>query len=44
MDEEILNSAGNVFIDLGFSPEEAAVLQMLADLMAVSGNSLKPRN
>jgi predicted XRE-type DNA-binding protein len=28
------NSSGNVFRDLGFSPEEAAVLQMRADLMA----------
>jgi predicted XRE-type DNA-binding protein len=34
MNEEILNSSGNVFIDLGFSPDEAAVLQMRADLMA----------
>ena len=34
MDEEILNSSGNVFIGLGLSPEEAAVLQMRADLMA----------
>ncbi|SPF45650.1 Transcriptional regulator, XRE family [Syntrophobacter sp. SbD1] len=34
MSEEILTSSGNVFIDLGFSPDEAAVLQMRADLMA----------
>ena len=34
MNEEISNSSGNVFIDLGFSPDEAAVLQMRADLMA----------
>ena len=34
MNEEILDSSGNVFIDLGFSPDEAAVLQMRADLMA----------
>jgi predicted XRE-type DNA-binding protein len=34
MDEEILNSSGNVFIDLGLSPDESAVLQMRADLMA----------
>jgi predicted XRE-type DNA-binding protein len=33
MREEILDSSGNVFIDLGFSPDEAAVLQMRADLM-----------
>jgi len=29
-----VHSSGNVFIDLGFSPEEAAILQMRADLMA----------
>jgi len=34
MNEEILDSSGNVFIDLGFSPDEAAILQMRADLMA----------
>ena len=34
MNEEIFNSSGNVFLDLGFSPDEAAVLQMRADLMA----------
>jgi predicted XRE-type DNA-binding protein len=27
-------SSGNVFIDLGFSAEEAAILKMRADLMA----------
>ena len=30
----IVNSSGNVFIDLGYSPDEAAILQMRADLMA----------
>ncbi len=34
MNEEILDSSGNLFTDLGFSPEEAAILQMRADLMA----------
>ena len=34
MSEDILNSSGNAFLDLGFSPEEAAILQMRADLMA----------
>ncbi len=34
MNEEILSSSGNVFTDLGFSPDEAAILQMRADLMA----------
>ena len=34
MSEKILDSSGNTFSDLGFSPEEAAILQMRADLMA----------
>ncbi len=34
MSEAIVNSSGNVFIDLGYSPEEAAILQMRADLIA----------
>ena len=34
MSETIVNSSGNVFIDLGYSPDEAAILQMRADLMA----------
>jgi predicted XRE-type DNA-binding protein len=29
-----VHSSGNLFIDLGFSPDEAAILQMRADLMA----------
>jgi predicted XRE-type DNA-binding protein len=33
MSEAVVNSSGNVFIDLGYSPEEAAILQMRADLM-----------
>jgi predicted XRE-type DNA-binding protein len=33
MSEEILDSSANVFVDLGFSLDEAAVLQMRADLM-----------
>ncbi|MFO7749249.1 MAG: XRE family transcriptional regulator [Desulfobacteraceae bacterium] len=33
MIEDILDSSGNIFIDLGFPPDEAAVLQMRADLM-----------
>lgn len=46
MGEEIFNSSGNVFSDLGFSPDEAAVLQMRADLMAdlrefIKGRKLK---
>ncbi len=34
MGEEILDSSGNVFADLGFSPDEAAILQMRSDLMS----------
>lgn len=34
MKEEIHESCGNVFVDLGFSEDEAAILQMRADLMA----------
>ncbi len=34
MSGAIVNSSGNVFIDLGYSPDEAAILQMRADLMA----------
>ncbi len=34
MSEEILKSSGNVFLDMGYSPDEAAILQMRADLMA----------
>jgi predicted XRE-type DNA-binding protein len=34
MSETVVESSGNVFIDLGYSPDEAAVLQMRADVMA----------
>lgn len=34
MSEPVVDSSGNVFIDLGYSPDEAAILQMRADLMA----------
>ncbi len=34
MSETIVNSSGNIFIDLGYSPDEAAILQIRADLMA----------
>lgn len=34
MSNNILDSSGNVFKDLGFAPEEAAILQMRADLMS----------
>lgn len=32
--EPIVESTGNVFVDLGFSGEEAAILAMRAELMA----------
>lgn len=34
MSKTIVSSSGNVFIDLGYSPDEAAILQMRADIMA----------
>ncbi len=34
MKERITKSSGNIFLDLGFPPEEAAVLQMRAEIMA----------
>ena len=34
MSKTVVNSSGNVFIDLGYSQEEAAILQMRADLIA----------
>jgi len=34
MKKDITESSGNVFTDLGYSPDEAAILQMRADLMA----------
>jgi predicted XRE-type DNA-binding protein len=34
MKEIITESSGNVFADLGFSPEESALLAMRAELMA----------
>ena len=32
--DKVTPSSGNIFVDLGFAPEEAAVLTMRADLMA----------
>lgn len=34
MADDILDSCGNVFVDLGLPPEEAVILQIRADLMA----------
>lgn len=33
MSNTMIESSGNVFIDLGYSPEDAAILQMRAELM-----------
>lgn len=34
MNDDVIKSSGSVFADLGFPPDEAAILQMRADLMA----------
>ena len=34
MNKTVVHSSGNVFIDLGYPPDEAAILQMRADLMS----------
>ncbi len=44
MTEDILDSSGNIFIDLGFPPDEAAVLQMRADLMTDIRKFIKSKN
>ena len=43
MKKSILASSGNVFVDLGYSPDEAAILQMRADLMADIENTSKQK-
>jgi predicted XRE-type DNA-binding protein len=43
MSNTIVNSSGNVFIDLGYPSEEAAILQMRADLMADLRKFIKAR-
>ena len=43
MSKEVHSSAGNVFTDLGFAPDEAAILQMRADLMAELRKVIKAR-
>lgn len=44
MKEKITRSSGNVFVDLGFPPEEAAILAMRADLMAQLRLTVEKRN
>lgn len=34
MKEHIIKSSGNIFLDLGFPPEEAAILKMRSNIMA----------
>ena len=43
MSEPAIKSSGNVFVDLGYSPDEAAILQMRADLMANLRKFIKAR-
>jgi predicted XRE-type DNA-binding protein len=43
MREPAIKSSGNVFVDLGYSPDEAAILQMRADLMANLRKFMKTR-
>jgi len=43
MSKDVLNSSGNVFVDLGFSPDEAAILRMRAELMADLRKLIKDR-
>jgi predicted XRE-type DNA-binding protein len=43
MTEPMINSSGNVFLDLGYSLHEAAILQMRADLMADIRTFIKTR-
>jgi len=43
MSKTVVHSSGNVFIDLGYSPDDAAILQMRADLMADLRNFIKAK-
>ena len=43
MSEPAIKSSGNVFVDLDYSPDEAAILQMRADLMANLRKFIKAR-
>jgi predicted XRE-type DNA-binding protein len=44
MTNKITASSGNVFLDLGYPPEEAAVLEMRANLMTKLRKFIKSRN
>jgi predicted XRE-type DNA-binding protein len=43
MSAEVHTSSGNVFLDMGYSPDEAAILQMRADLMAQLRKAIKAK-
>ena len=43
MKERVTKSSGNVFIDLGFAPEESVVLAMRAELIAKLRNLIDER-
>jgi predicted XRE-type DNA-binding protein len=43
MNDPIIESTGNVFGDLGFSDEEATLLQLRADLMASLRQAIETR-
>ncbi len=42
--EKIHKSCGNVFVDLGFPPDEAAILTMRAELMVSLRETIDKRN
>lgn len=42
MKEKVTHSCGNVFIDLGFPPEEAAVMAMRTELMVDIRRAINP--
>jgi predicted XRE-type DNA-binding protein len=44
MNEDIVESCGNVFQDLGFPPDEAAVLQIRSELMGDLRKFIEERN
>lgn len=43
MKEPIIKSSSNLFLDLGFPPEEAAILQMRCEIMADLRKTIKTR-
>jgi predicted XRE-type DNA-binding protein len=43
MSKTVVHSSGNIFIDLGYSADKAAILQMRADLMADLRNFIKDK-